>query len=89
MSVKTSPSVVYWLACLPLDPRYYGSNPAEGNIFLRAIKVGRTSYFGREVKPSALCEILRRVKDHYDYERDISKAKFIISFAVSSCFATR
>jgi hypothetical protein len=29
----------------------------------------RQDVFGREVNPSALCEILRRVKDSYEYER--------------------
>jgi hypothetical protein len=24
-------SVVWWLACLPLDPRFAGSNPAKGD----------------------------------------------------------
>jgi hypothetical protein len=31
--VSGSPSVVWWLACLPLDPRFAGSNPAEDDGF--------------------------------------------------------
>jgi hypothetical protein len=38
-------SVVWWLACLPLDPRFSSSNPAEGDKMLSA------SSFGGEVKP--------------------------------------
>jgi hypothetical protein len=38
-------SVVWWLACLPLDPRFSSSNPAEGHKMLSA------SSFGGEVKP--------------------------------------
>ena len=29
-------SVVYWLACWPLAPKFKGSNPAEAVGFLRA-----------------------------------------------------
>jgi hypothetical protein len=41
----------HWLACSSLNPRYEGSNPAEGNRFLMAIKSSKPS-FGREIKPS-------------------------------------
>jgi hypothetical protein len=57
-------SVVKWLSCLPLNPRFAGSNPTEGDGFLRAIKIRSTTAFGGEVKPSApCCKILRHVKD--------------------------
>jgi hypothetical protein len=50
--------------CLPLDPRLVGSNLAEGNCFLRVIKIYSTFSFGGEVKLSApFCKILRHVKD--------------------------
>jgi hypothetical protein len=48
-----SPSAVKWLACLLLDPRFAGSNPAEDDGFLRAIKIRSTTSFGGKVKPSA------------------------------------
>jgi hypothetical protein len=34
------------VACLPLDPRFAGSNPAEDDAFLRAIKIRSTTSFG-------------------------------------------
>jgi hypothetical protein len=42
-------------ACLPLDPRFAGSNPAEDDGFLRVIKIRSTTSFGGEVKPSVPC----------------------------------
>jgi hypothetical protein len=54
------------VACLPLEPRFASSNAAEGDGFLRAIKIS-------SVKPSVPCrEILRQVKKPYGYERDTS-----------------
>jgi hypothetical protein len=40
---------------LPFDPRFADSNTAEGNGFLRAIKILSTHSFGGEVKPLASC----------------------------------
>jgi hypothetical protein len=55
------------VSCLPLDPRFAGSNPTEDEGFLRAINNLRMTLFGEEVKPSALCgKILRYVKEIYD-----------------------
>jgi hypothetical protein len=34
-----SPSVVWWLACLPLDPSFAGSHPDEVNGFVMATKI--------------------------------------------------
>jgi hypothetical protein len=52
------------LACLPLDPRFAGSNPAEDDGFLRSIKIHSTPSFGGEVKPSVPCrKILQHVKE--------------------------
>jgi hypothetical protein len=46
-----------------LDSRFEGSNPAEDDGFLRAIKICSTTSFGGEVKPSASClKILQHVK---------------------------
>jgi hypothetical protein len=60
--------VVQWLACLPLYPWFAGSNPVEGDGFIRPIKIRSMISFGREVKPKApLRKILRHVKNHSKY----------------------
>jgi hypothetical protein len=43
------------VACLPLDPRFAGSNPAEDYGFLRVIKMCSTTSFGGDVKSSVPC----------------------------------
>jgi hypothetical protein len=43
------------VACLPQDPKFMGSNSAEDDGFLRAIKICSTTSFGGEVKPSVPC----------------------------------
>jgi hypothetical protein len=54
------------------NPRFAGLNPAEGDGFLRAIKIRSMPSFGGEVKPSApCCNILRHDKEPYEYERDL------------------
>jgi hypothetical protein len=50
------------VACLPLDPRFADSNPAEDDGFLRVIKIRSTTSFGGEVKPSAPCRRLTACK---------------------------
>jgi hypothetical protein len=46
---------------LATGPKFAGSNPAEGNVFL---KIRSTTSFGREVNPSVSSrKILRHVKD--------------------------
>jgi hypothetical protein len=55
------------IACLPLDPRFAGSNPAEDDGFLRVIKIRGTTSFGGEVKSSVN---FRHVKEPYKHERD-------------------
>jgi hypothetical protein len=74
-----------------LDPRFAGSDPAEGDRFLRAIKIRSTPSFGKEVKPSApRRKILRLAKSLFEVLIKIfHKAEIIISFASSSCFATK
>jgi hypothetical protein len=64
-------SIFRWsvVTCLPLDPRIAGSNPSEDDGFLRVIKILRTTFFGREVKPSIPCsKILRHVKETLRYD---------------------
>jgi hypothetical protein len=53
------------VACLPLDPRFAGSKPAEDDGFLRVIKIRSTTSFGGEVD-------LRHVKEPYEHETDAS-----------------
>jgi hypothetical protein len=58
------------MVCLLLGPRFSGSNPAEDDGFLRAIKFQSILSFGGEVKPETPCrKILRHVKDPLRYER--------------------
>jgi hypothetical protein len=57
-------SVVQWLSYLPLDPRFMGTNSAEGDGFLMAIQIRSTTSFGWEVNPRAPCrKILRHVEE--------------------------
>jgi hypothetical protein len=42
------------VVCLPLDPRFAGSNPAEDDGFLTVIKIRSTTSFGGEVKPPSV-----------------------------------
>jgi hypothetical protein len=61
------------IACLPLNPRFEGSYPAEDDGFLRALKINSTISFAGKIKPSVpCCNILRHVKDPYEYERNTS-----------------
>jgi hypothetical protein len=43
------------VACLPVDLRFAGSNPAEDDGFLRVIKIRSATSFGGEIKPSVPC----------------------------------
>jgi hypothetical protein len=54
-----SSSVVQWFLCLPLDPRFEGSNPAEGD------KNPQHAFFEEEVRPSAPCHKTLR----HEYEQ--------------------
>jgi hypothetical protein len=50
-----------------------GSNPAEDDGFLRAIKIRGTTSFGGDVKSLVPCrKISRHVKESYEYEKDNS-----------------
>jgi hypothetical protein len=49
---------------LVIGPSFEGSNPAEGDGLLMAIKIRSTASFGGEVKPSATCrKILLHLKN--------------------------
>jgi hypothetical protein len=41
-----------------MDPRFTGSNPAEGDGFLRVTKICSTFSFGGEVKTQPRCQFL-------------------------------
>jgi hypothetical protein len=50
-----------------MDPNFAGSNTAEDDGFLRTIKIGSTTFFGEEVKPSVSCrKVLRKIKSPYN-----------------------
>jgi hypothetical protein len=60
-----------------LEPRFAGSNLAEDDGFLRAIKVRSTTPFGGEVKPSvSYRKVYGVLKNPVEYERDTPSAKF-------------
>jgi flagellar biosynthesis protein FlhB len=64
---------------MPMHPRFVGSNPEQA--ILRAIKILNTHFFGGEIKPEAQrLKILQHVKQIYEYQRQISQTKSIISF---------
>jgi hypothetical protein len=51
---------------LTLDPRFLGSNPAEGDGFLKTIKICSIPSFGEEVKLLGPChKILWHVKEPF------------------------
>jgi hypothetical protein len=59
--------------CLSLNSRFAGSNPAEGDEFLRAIKICSATSFGGEVKSLATCRRFYSILNNpLMYERDIS-----------------
>jgi hypothetical protein len=57
------------VACLPLDPRFAGSNPAEDDGFLRVIKI-RSTISTKFSRRSHVVD-LRHVKGPYKHERDV------------------
>jgi hypothetical protein len=78
------------LARLPLDQTFAGSNAAEVEVFLRAIKVRSTTSFGGEVKQSVPGrKILRNSKNPYSM-KEILVGKINGYFSRSFyCFATK
>jgi hypothetical protein len=55
---------------IAFDTRFAGSNPAEDDRYLMAIKIRSMTSFGGEVKPMTQCrKILRHVKDPLKYDR--------------------
>jgi hypothetical protein len=74
------------VACLPLDPRFTGSNPAEKDGFLRMIKIRSTTSFGGEVKQSVPCRRFTACKRTLQAWNRFSGH---VSHSSLSCFATR
>jgi hypothetical protein len=65
-SSETSANIYHTqcLLCLPLDPRFTGSDLAENDGFLREIKISGMSSFGGEVKsPTPTHKILQHIKN--------------------------
>jgi hypothetical protein len=64
-----------------LEPRFAGSNPAEDDEFLRAIKIRSITSFGVEVKPTHVARFYGMLKNPVGYEREIRRqflAKFLL-----------
>jgi hypothetical protein len=58
---------------LSVGPNFAGSNPADTDGFLRAIKFLGTTSFGREVKPPFPCRrMLVMLKNLAEYDSDTS-----------------
>jgi hypothetical protein len=59
-----------------LDPRFAGSNPADGDGFLRGIKFCSMTSFGGEVKLAVpYYSILRHAKDPYSIKEILARHK--------------
>jgi hypothetical protein len=68
------------VACLPLDPRFTGSNPAEDNGFLRVIKICSMTSFGGEVKSSVPCRRFTAWKNFTSMEKMLCKQNSVAMF---------
>jgi hypothetical protein len=61
---------------------FVGSNPAEGDGLLSAIRIRNTPSFGGEIKPQApFRKSSQHVEILYEYETDISLTNSFIFFA--------
>jgi hypothetical protein len=60
------------IACLPLDTRFAGSNPAEDDGFLRVIKIRSTTSFGGEVSRRSHVADLRHIKKNLTSMKEMS-----------------
>jgi hypothetical protein len=68
---------------LAIGPNVRKFNPGRGDCFLRTIKIRSTPSFEGEVKPMAPCrKFILHEKSLENVNKDNSKAKFIISFAI-------
>jgi hypothetical protein len=78
-------SVVWWIACMQLDPRLIGWNLAKGDKNLQHTFLRRGS---KTIDPCH--KVLWHVKEPFKlWKRYFVRQKFIISFDSSSCFVTR
>jgi allantoicase len=62
------------VACLPLDPRFAGSNPAKDDGLLRVIKIRSTTVLRRGRRRSHVVD-LRHVKEPYEHEKMFCRQK--------------
>jgi hypothetical protein len=70
------------VSILAIGPKVRRFKPGRGDGFSWAIIIRSTPSFKWEVKQEAPCrKILRYIKEIYEYERNISLIKSIISFA--------
>jgi hypothetical protein len=78
--------MVYRLARLPLDPKFAGSNPAEDNGLLRAIKsLAQLPSDGKQSRRPHVVTFHGMLKISTEYDRDTAPAKLTdISLQVSS-----
>jgi hypothetical protein len=60
---------------LQLDPSFAGSNSAEGDGLLRAIRIRSSTSFGEEIKPEAPCRKSLACKNHLQYEKNTSEGQ--------------
>jgi hypothetical protein len=84
--------------CVSLDPRFTGSDPAQNDGILRAIKIHSKLSFGGEVKPSApVRKIYGTLKNPVEYKINTYKqnsrttllAKFLSASRLGVSAATR
>jgi hypothetical protein len=71
---------------LATGPMVHGFNPAEDIRFLMAIKIHSKTSFRGAFGPY---KIFKNIKDPYSMKRDTFRLNSVISWQVSSCFATR
>jgi hypothetical protein len=59
------------LSCLPLEPRFAGSNPAEDDGLLKTIQISARLHSEGKYKPAVPSKIVRHVKYPY-FMKEIS-----------------
>jgi hypothetical protein len=70
---------------MPLGPRFMGSNPANDDGFLQAIKIHSMTSFCWKVRPSAPCQkILQHLKEPCGVGKQYFVSKIMVIF--SPCF---
>jgi hypothetical protein len=80
--------MIYLLACLPFDPRFAGSNPAEGDSFFNRDKNPQKTVLLRRSKAVVPCsKILRHVEKHFEvWKRNFERQNSLFSSRVLPAF---